>query len=129
MENKVESVLGGALDGLKKMVDVDTVIGDPIKVNDEVSLIPISKISCGFVSGGSSFGKAENKEHFGGGAGGSVKVTPVCFLVVRGDSVRMLPVCESESGTDKIIDMVPEVLNKIADFIQTKKAEKEEKNA
>ncbi len=129
MENKVESVLGGALEGLKKMVDVDTVIGDPIKVNDEVSLIPISKISCGFVSGGSSFGKTETKENFGGGAGGSVKVTPVCFLVVRGDSVRMLPVSESESGADKIIDMVPDVLNKISDFIQTKKAEKEEKNA
>ncbi len=129
MENKVESVLSGALDGLKKMVDVDTVIGDPIKANDEVTLIPISKISCGFVSGGSGFGKTRENEHFGGGAGGSVKVTPVCFLVIRGDSVRMLPVAESESGTDKIIDMVPDVVNKIAELIKSKKAEKEEANA
>ncbi|MBQ7935781.1 MAG: sporulation protein YtfJ [Clostridia bacterium] len=123
MDNKVESVLNGALDGLKKLVDVDTVIGEPIKATDEITLIPISKVSCGFVSGGSGFGSNPQKDHFGGGAGGSVKVTPVCFLVIRGDNIRMLPVCESESGTEKLIDMVPEVIDKISGFIQSKKEE------
>ncbi len=127
MDEKVESVLSGSLDGLKKLVDVDTVIGKPIQVNDEVTLIPISKISCGFVSGGSGFGANPQNQHFGGGAGGSVKVTPVCFLVVRKDSVRMLPVTDKESGLDKVADLVPEIAEKISGFIQSRKKQKEEK--
>ncbi len=124
MDNKVETVLNGALDGLKKLVDVDTVIGDPIKATDDITLIPISKVSCGFVSGGSGFGA--QKDHFGGGAGGSVKVTPVCFLVIRGDNIRMLPVSESESGAEKLIDMVPEVIDKISGLIKKKEDSVEE---
>ena len=122
--NKVESVLNGALSGLKNLVDVDTVIGDPVKVSEELTLIPISKVSCGFVSGGSGFGSQPQKEHFGGGAGGAVKVTPVCFLVIRGDNIRMLPVAESSSSVDHIVDAVPELLEKISGFIKSKKEEK-----
>lgn len=124
MDNKVETVLNGALEGLKNLVDVDTVIGDPIKATDDITLIPISKVSCGFVSGGSGFGV--QKDHFGGGAGGSVKVTPVCFLVIRGDNIRMLPVCESESGAEKLIDMVPDVIDKISGLIKKKEDSAEE---
>jgi len=124
MDNKVESVLNGALDGIKKLVDVETVIGDPIKATDDITLIPISKVSCGFVSGGSGSGTNPQKDQVGGGAGGSVKVTPVCFLVIRGDNIRMLPVCESESGAEKLVDMIPDVIDKISGFIQSKKEEK-----
>lgn len=127
MDNKVESVLSGALDGLKKLVDVDTVIGDPITVNEEITLIPISKVSCGFISGGSGFGTQPQKAHFGGGAGGSVKVTPLCFLVVKGDNIRMLPVSESESGTDKLVDLLPDVIDKIAGYLRKNKEAKQEK--
>ncbi len=121
MENKVESVLNGAMDGLKNLVDVDTVIGDPIKVNDEVTLIPISKVTCGFASGGSGFGSNPQNEHFGGGAGGCVKVSPVCFLVVKGDNIRMLPVSDSMSGVDKLVDLIPEMVDKISGLIAGKK--------
>lgn len=126
MDNKVESVLNGALNGLKNLVDVDTVIGEPVKVSEEITLIPISKVSCGFVSGGSGFGKEPQKEHFGGGAGGAMKVTPVCFLVIRGDNIRMLPVAESNSSVDHIVDAVPELLEKIGNFIKSRKEQKEE---
>ncbi|MBQ7095320.1 MAG: sporulation protein YtfJ [Clostridia bacterium] len=122
--NKVESVLNGTLNGLKNLVDVDTVIGEPVKVSEEITIIPISKVSCGFVSGGSGFGSQPQKEHFGGGAGGAMKVIPVCFLVIRGDSIRMLPVAESENTVDHLVDAVPEVLEKIAGFIKNRKAEK-----
>ena len=121
MENKVESVLNGAMDGLKNLVDVDTVIGDPIKVNDDVTLIPISKVTCGFASGGSGFGSNPQNEHFGGGAGGCVKVNPVCFLVVRGDNVRMLPVSDSMNGVDKLVDLIPDMVDKISGLIAGKK--------
>lgn len=126
MDNNVESVLSGALDGLKKLVDVDTVIGDPIAVNEEITLIPISKVSCGFISGGSGFGTQPQKAHFGGGAGGSVKVTPLCFLVVNGENVRMLPVSATDSGTDKLVDLLPDVINKISDFLKSRKEAKQE---
>ena len=114
MNNKVESVLNGAMDGLKNLVDVDTVIGDPIVVNEEVTLIPISKVTCGFASGGSSFGSNPQNEHFGGGAGGCVKVSPICFLVVKGDNVRMLPVSDNLNGIDKLVDLIPEMVDKIS---------------
>ena len=127
MDNKVESVLNGALGGLKNLVDVDTVIGDPITVNEEITLIPISKVSCGFVSGGSGFGAQPQNEHFGGGAGGCMKVIPLCFLVVRGDNIRMLPISESESGMDKLVDLVPDVIDKIAGYVRNQTEPKEEK--
>lgn len=121
MDNKAENVLNGALDGIKKLVDVDTVIGDPIKVSDEITLIPISKVTCGFAGGGSGFGADPQNEHFGGGAGGCVKVTPVCFLVVKGDNIRMLPVMENESSVDKLVDLVPEVVDKISGLVREKR--------
>ena len=120
MNNKVESVLNGAMDGLKNLVDVDTVIGDPIVVNEDVTLIPISKVTCGFASGGSGFGSNPQNEHFGGGAGGCVKVSPICFLVVKGDNVRMLPVSDSLSGVDKIVDLIPEMVDKITSLFSSK---------
>ena len=125
MENKVESVLNGALDGLKNLVDVDTVIGDPIKISDDLTLIPISKVTCGFASGGSGFGSNPQNEHFGGGAGGCVKVNPVCFIVIRGDNVRMLPISDSMNGLDRLVDYLPEAVDKITGLIHSKK-EKEE---
>jgi len=123
MENKAQNVLNGALEGIRKLVDVDTVIGDAIKVNDDITLIPISKVTCGFAGGGSGFGGNPQNEHFGGGAGGCVKVTPVCFLVVKGENIRMLPVSESTTGVDKLVDMVPDVVDKLTALVKEKKAE------
>ncbi len=123
MENKAQSVLNGALEGIRKLVDVDTVIGDAIKVNDDITLIPISKVTCGFAGGGSGFGGNPQNEHFGGGAGGCVKVTPVCFLVVRGENIRMLPVAESSTGVDKLVDLVPDVVDKLTALVREKKEE------
>ena len=123
MENKAQTVLNGALEGIRKLVDVDTVIGDAIKVNDDITLIPISKVTCGFAGGGSGFGADPQNEHFGGGAGGCVRVTPVCFLVVKGENIRMLPVAESSTGVDKLVDMVPEVVDKLTALVKDKKEE------
>lgn len=125
MENKVESVLNGAMDGIKNLVDVDTVIGDAIRVNEDVTIIPISKVTCGFASGGSGFGSNPQNEHFGGGAGGCVKVNPIGFIVIKGDNVRMLPISETMSGLDKIIDLVPEMVDKISGFFAKKTEDQE----
>ncbi len=124
MENKVESVLNGAMDGLKKLVDVDTVVGEPIKVGEDITVIPISKVTCGFASGGSGFGGNPQNEHFGGGAGGCVKVVPVCFLVVKCENVRMIPADSHESGLDKLLDLMPDLVDKFAALLKKNKEQK-----
>lgn len=119
--NTIDEVLNSALDGIKKMVDVDTVIGDPIHANDDVTLIPISKVSFGFAAGGSSFGKVPQKDNFGGGAGGGVKVTPVAFLSITGKDVKIIPVTDNPDAIDKIAGYVPELVNKVSALFSKKK--------
>jgi len=109
----LEGLMDSTLKNIKNLVDVNTIIGDPIKAG-EVTIIPVSKVAFGFGSGGSSFGgKPEvGDENFGGGAGGGVSISPVAFLVVSGSSVKMINVDQS-SPLDRLVDMAPDVLEKI----------------
>ncbi len=119
MAGNIDGVMNNALDGIRKMVDVDTVIGEPIRVSDSVTLIPVSKVSFGFAAGGSSFGKTE-KENFGGGAGGGVNVVPVAFIAVSGETVKVLPISNHPDAVDKIAAYVPDVVDKISSFFEKK---------
>ena len=124
MSEHVEKVLGNAIDGLKKMIDVDSVIGNPIKINDATTIIPVSKVSMGFVSGGSNFDKAQaNTDNFGGGAGGGVKISPVAFLVNTDGNVRLVSVSESPDQMDKVFTKIPEVIDQISGLINKNKTE------
>lgn len=114
MANSIDSILGNTLEGIKGMVDVDTVIGDAIHVNDDIILLPVSKVSFGFAAGGTTFGKQPEKDNFGGGAGGGVKVTPVAFLVINGTEVRTLFLSEHPDAFDKVASYMPEFLDKIS---------------
>ena len=107
------------------MMSVNDVVGEPIVVGD-VTIVPISKVSVGFGGGGADNAKAASKDAFGGGMGGGVKISPVCFLVVKDGSVRMMPVpIPANSTADRILEMVPDTLDKISAFIdsRTNKAE------
>ena len=118
------NMLENTIQKIREMVDVNSVIGEPITTPDGVTIIPVSKVSVGFGGGGSDFTKDINA--FGGGAGGGVKVTPICFLIVQNGSVRMMPVAAPASTTaDRLVEMVPDTLDKLANFIDshTKKAE------
>ena len=117
MADKVENVLTNAIDGLKKMIDVDSVIGKPIAVSDSTTIIPVSKVSMGFVSGGSGFGQADN---FGGGAGGGVKISPIAFLVVTDGNVRLINVTDSPNDVDKLFTKIPELIDQISGIISKK---------
>lgn len=89
----IQDVLQTTMSKLREMVDANTVIGQPIATQDGVTLIPVSRLSFGFATGGSDFGKAPNvSKNFGGGAGAGVNVVPVAFLIVKGGSVKLLPV-------------------------------------
>ncbi len=125
MAEHVEKVLTNAIDGLKKMIDVDSVIGKPVKISDTTTLIPVSKVSMGFVSGGAGFDKSSSTDNFGGGAGGGVKISPVAFLVVNEGNIRLISVSESPDNLDKIFTKVPEVIDQISGLINKNKGSAE----
>lgn len=124
MAEHVEQVLNNAIDGLKKMIDVDSVVGNPINISDSTTVIPVSKVSMGFVSGGSSFGKAPSPGNFGGGAGGGIKISPVAFLVITDGNVRLVNVTDTPDQTDKIFTKIPELIDQISALISKKKEDK-----
>ena len=110
---------------IRETVDANTVVGEPIQAG-EVTLIPVSKVSFGFGSGGSEIGGKNSKplgeNPFGGGGGAGVKVTPVCFLVVNGANVRILPVsAPAENSVDRVLDLIPDVADKITGLLDKKK--------
>lgn len=130
MEQKhpINEVLNMTMAKLKEMIDVNTVIGTPITTPDGVTVIPISKVSLGFASGGSDFASKNQSAGgncFGGGTGAGINISPVSFLIIRGDNVKILPVDPVPSGpVSKAIDMVPEIMDKVSGMVEKKKEEK-----
>ena len=121
MSKTLPNMLESTIAKIREMVDVNSVIGDPITTPDGVTIIPVSKVSVGFGGGGSDFTKGNDA--FGGGAGGGVKVTPICFLIVQGGNVRMMPVPVAANTTaDRLVEMVPDTLDKITAFIDSRTA-------
>jgi sporulation protein YtfJ len=115
MAHPIEGLMNTALSNIKDMIDVDTIVGNPIPAGDGIVIIPVSKVAFGFGAGGSNFGTpTENidKQAFGGGAGAGVSISPVAFLVVSNNTVRLLPVSQT-SAIDKIIDMAPDVIENV----------------
>ncbi|MBQ7345053.1 MAG: GerW family sporulation protein [Oscillospiraceae bacterium] len=130
MSKTLPNMLEATIAKIREMVDVNSVIGDPIVTHDGVTIIPVSKVSVGFGGGGSDFvSKNVNKQEnpFGGGAGGGVKVTPVAFLVVKDGNVRMMPVAAPANTTaDRVVEMVPDLLDKVGAFIDSRTEKKGE---
>ena len=123
MSNSLPNMLENTIAKIRDMVDVNSVIGEPITTPDGVTIIPVSKVSVGFGGGGSDFvSKNVNKQEnpFGGGAGGGVKITPIAFLIIKDGTVRMLPVATPANTTaDRLVEMVPDVLDKVSNFIDS----------
>ena len=118
MNHPLSDMMTSTMAKIKDMIDVNTVIGDPITTPDGVTIIPVTKVSIGYGGGGSDFAMknmpANRDNPFGGGAGGSVKITPIAFLIIRDGNVRMLPVAEPASTSmDRLIEQVPDLLDRI----------------
>ena len=111
------------LDKMREMVDVSTIIGDPIKTGD-TTLIPVSKVSYGFTSGGTDLPSKQNNELFGGGGGGGITITPVAFIVIQNDKVRMMQINNYTSSADRAIAMIPELVDQISQLVKAKDADK-----
>lgn len=136
----IEGLMITAMDSIQGMVDVNTIIGEPIETSVGSVIIPISKVTFGFAAGGSEFKgetvdeytKREKEEQvqyrlpFGGGSGAAVNINPVAFLIVQADNVKLLPVNHA-SSLDKVLDYAPEIIEKM-EKVLCKKDKKEENN-
>ena len=120
MSQNLPNMLENTIKKIREMVDVNSVIGTPITTPDGTTIIPVSKVSVGFGGGGSDY--AKNSEAFGGGAGGGVSVIPICFLITTKDgNVRMMPVpVPANTTADRLVEMVPDTLDKISAFIDSR---------
>ena len=131
----IEALMKTAMESIQTIVDVNTIVGDPVETHDGSVIIPVSKVACGFAAGGSEFlppeeGKnqaqgqdAENQGGkslpFGGGSGAGVSVQPVGFLVVGNGQIRLLPV-DSNAVIDRVIDTVPDLIDKVSGIFKKK---------
>ena len=125
MNNNVEGLMGVSVDKIRELVDANTVIGTPIAIGDGITLIPVSKVSYGFASGGSDLPSKSNADLFGGGAGAGINITPVAFLTVKDGEINLLPVVSKPDTVDRLVSLVPDAVNKVSDLFK-KKDEKED---
>ncbi len=126
MEKKtpLSDLMRSAMEKVREMADTNAIVGQPITTPDGVTLIPISKVSMGFGCGGGDYGKAQPKS-FGGGSGAGVNIAPVAFLVIKDGITRVLPVAVPPVSTvERVVDMVPDVLDRVEKFFD-KKEDKE----
>lgn len=129
MSHPVEGMLNVSMEKLREMVDVDTVIGKAITSQDGlVTIIPVSKVSFGFGSGGSDIPSKNSNEPFGGGAGAGVTIRPIAFLVIKVGEVELLQLSDSAKGVSKLLESVPEVFSKVAGIFKNKKEKTKQEN-
>ena len=123
----IGDLMSTTMQKIREMVDVNTIVGQPIQAG-EVTIIPVSKVSFGFASGGSDFTSKNQKpdadNSFGGGSGAGVNIAPIAFPIVKGDSVKLLPVAPPAGNTvDRVVELVPEMFDKVTGYMEKNKKE------
>lgn len=116
-EQSAAGILGTSIEKIKDLVDVSTIIGDPIKISDTLQVIPVSKVTYGFASGGTDFPSKSNAELFGGGGGAGITISPVAFLVINNGSVTIRYLNAAEGSVERAIGMVPDIVDKATEVI------------
>ena len=119
----ISELMETTMQKIREMIDANTIVGEPITTPDGITLIPVSKVIFGFAGGGSDFSKKpEHKNGFGGGTGAGVNIIPVAFLVVKGEKVDMIYITPPATSTvDRIIETVPELIDKFSEFMNKDK--------
>ncbi|HJB59908.1 MAG TPA: GerW family sporulation protein [Candidatus Faecalibacterium faecipullorum] len=127
-EHPIQGLMNITMDKVRQMADANTIIGKPIKTDDGTTIIPVSRISLGFGTGGSDFdGKnSANKELFGGGSGAGVSIRPVAFLVIKDGMVRTVQLADPSNSIDRALNMLPELVDKLVSLIPDKKPDQPE---
>jgi len=112
------------MEKLRAMVDADIITGTPIEVNG-ITMIPVSRVSFGLATGGSDFPSKSQKELFGGAGGAGVTVSPIAFIVISGDNVKMMPIYNELSSFEKAVSMLPELVDKAKELLSKKETRDE----
>jgi sporulation protein YtfJ len=116
-QQSASGILGTSIEKIKDLVDVSTIIGDPIKISETLQIIPVSKVTYGFASGGTDFPSKNNAELFGGGGGAGITISPVAFLVINNGSVTVRYLNAAEGSVERAIGMIPDVVDKATEVI------------
>lgn len=133
-EHPIQGLMTTAMENLQKMVEVNTIIGDPVKSPDGSLIIPVSKVGFGFAAGGSEFnsnqsqGDSEATLPFGGGSGGGVSITPVAFLIISEQEIKMIRLDQNPHVYDKMIEAAPQVAEKIQQMVKDSLGNNSKKN-
>ena len=121
-ETPVNKIMENTLEKMRQMVDTSTIIGDPI-VTGDITLVPVSKVSYGFGSGGADLPSKSNAELFGGGGGGGITIQPVAFIVIENGKCRMMQINNYTSSADRAIAMIPELVDKVTELLKSDKTD------
>lgn len=116
-EQTASGILATTIEKVRQLVDVSTIVGEPIVLSDEITVIPVSKVTYGFASGGSDFPSKNNKELFGGGGGAGITINPVAFLVLKNGEVTLKHITANDNAAERIVNMVPDVIDKVTDVV------------
>ena len=115
MKESASGILSTTIEKVRQLVDVSTIVGEPIKLSEEITVIPVSKVTYGFASGGSDFPSKNNKDLFGGGGGAGITINPVAFLILKGGEVTLKHITANDNATERIVNMIPDVIDKVSD--------------
>ena len=116
-DQSAAGILSTTIEKVRQLVDVSTIVGEPIALSDEVTVIPVSKVTYGFASGGSDFPSKNNTQLFGGGGGAGVTINPVAFLILKNGEVTLKHITSNDNAAERFVDMVPEVIDKVSGVI------------
>ena len=121
-EQSAAGILATTIEKVRQLVDVSTIVGEPIVLSDELSIIPVSKVTYGFASGGSDFPSKNNTQLFGGGGGAGITINPVAFLVVKNGEVTIKHITSNDNAAERFVNMVPDVIDKVSDVVSKAKS-------
>ncbi|MBQ6164029.1 MAG: GerW family sporulation protein [Clostridia bacterium] len=117
-EQSASGILSATIEKVRELVDVNTIVGEPLKIDTEITIIPISRVTYGFASGGSDFPSKSNAELFGGGGGAGVTITPIAFLVVNKGDVTIKHILSNDNAAERAVSMMPDMIDKITGAVE-----------
>ena len=128
-EQSASGILGTTIEKIRDLVDVSTIIGDPMYLEGGMTIIPVSKVTYGFASGGSDFPSKTNAQLFGGGGGAGVTITPVAFLIVSDGEVTLKHITAYDNAAERVVNLVPEMFDKVTSVVNKTIKKKETQQA
>lgn len=121
-EQSAAGILSTTIEKVRQLVDVSTIVGEPISLSNEITVIPVSKVTYGFASGGSDFPSKNNTQLFGGGGGAGITINPVAFLILKDGEVTLKHITSNDNAAERLVNMVPDVIDKVNDVVSKVKS-------